>query len=89
MVERCFGSSGESHLDGVNSCGRLLTYLIYFYSGDKGSQRDGMEGGHGKTEQPGRSLVQVVREGMGGKLDQSWNWLEYKNSKFENLRNGM
>ena len=48
-----------------------------------------MEGGHGKTEQPGKSLVQVVKEAMGGSLDTSSNWLEYKGSKFENLRKGM
>ncbi|KZS94370.1 hypothetical protein SISNIDRAFT_453272 [Sistotremastrum niveocremeum HHB9708] len=63
--------------------------MFWELSGDKESQREGMEGGHGKEEQPGRSLVRVVKEGMGGQLDQSPNWLEYKSSKFENLRRGM
>jgi chitinase len=58
-------------------------------SGDKGSVRDGMEGGHGKDEQPGPSLVRVVKDAMGGRLDSSTNWLEYKGSKFDNLRAGM
>jgi chitinase len=67
----------------------MLMYALHSYSGDKGGSRDGMEGGHGKTEQPGRSLIRVVREGMGGGLERSENWLEYKGSKFENLRKGM
>ena len=71
-------------LDGVNFFGAKG-----FYSGDKGTPREGMEGGHGKTEQPGKSLVRVVKEAMGGSLDTSSNWLEYKGSKFENLRKGM
>jgi chitinase len=57
-------------------------------SGDKGSVRQDMEGGLEKEERPGRSLVRVVKEGMGG-LANVPNWLQYEGSKFENMRNGM
>jgi chitinase len=63
--------------------------MFWELSGDKGgAPREGMEGGHGKEAQPGRSLVRVVKEAM-GELDTTPNWLRYEGSKFENLRNGM
>lgn len=62
--------------------------MFWELSGDKGSQREGMEGGPGKEAQPGRSLVAVVKEAM-GKLDDSPNWLTYEGSQFDNLRNRM
>ncbi|KZT08322.1 glycoside hydrolase family 18 protein [Laetiporus sulphureus 93-53] len=61
--------------------------MFWELSGDKGSTRDGMEGGPGKDPQPGRSLVAVVKEAM-GELDRSPNWLHYEGSQFDNLRNG-
>ena len=63
--------------------------MFWELSGDKGSTREGMEGGPGKEPQPGQSLVKVVRQAMGGSLDQSHNCLDYPRSKFENLRKGM
>ncbi|THH31781.1 hypothetical protein EUX98_g2387 [Antrodiella citrinella] len=62
--------------------------MFWELSGDKGSPREGMEGGHGKEAQPGRSLVAVVKETMGG-LDRSPNWLSYEGSQYENMRQGM
>jgi chitinase len=63
--------------------------MFWELSSDKGdAPREGMEGGHGKDAQPGRSLVRVVKEAM-GELDAKPNWLQYEGSKFENLRNGM
>ncbi|KLO14596.1 glycoside hydrolase [Schizopora paradoxa] len=62
--------------------------MFWELSGDKGSDRDGMEGGEGKTPQPGQSLVKVVKEAMGS-LDQSPNWLNYEGSQFDNMRKGM
>lgn len=63
--------------------------MFWELSGDKGgASREGMEGGHGKEGQPGRSLVRVVKDAM-GKLDTQPNWLQYEGSKFENLRKGM
>ncbi len=63
--------------------------MFWELSGDKGgAPREGMEGGHGKEAQPGRSLVRAVKEAM-GELDTAPNWLRYEGSKFENLRNGM
>jgi chitinase len=63
--------------------------MFWELTGDKGgAPREGMEGGHGKEAQPGRSLVRVVKEAM-GELDTTPNWLRYEGSKFENLRNGM
>lgn len=61
--------------------------MFWELSGDKGSHREGMEGGHGKDPVPGASLVKVVKEAM-GHLDHSPNWLRYEGSQFDNLRNG-
>lgn len=63
--------------------------MFWELSGDKGSERDGMEKGSGKEAQPGPSLVNVVKEAMGRSLDSSHNCLTYKGSKFDNLKNGM
>jgi chitinase len=63
--------------------------MYWELSGDKGSPRDGMEGGPGKEPQPGQSLVKVVKHAMGGSLDQNPNCLHYEGSRFENLRKGM
>jgi chitinase len=63
--------------------------MFWELSGDKGSTRDGMERGHGKDEQRGASLVSVVKDAMGGKLDTGANCLDYGGSKFDNLRQGM
>lgn len=62
--------------------------MFWELSGDKGTQREGMEGGPGKDAQPGRSLVAVVKDAM-GPLDSSPNWLQYEGSQFDNMRNGM
>lgn len=62
--------------------------MFWELSGDKGSEREGMEGGEGKTGQPGRSLVRTVKEAM-GQLDQRPNWLRYEGSQFANMRDGM
>ncbi|KAF8210281.1 glycoside hydrolase [Mycena galopus ATCC 62051] len=62
--------------------------MFWELSGDKESPREGMEGGHGKDPQPGRSLVKVVQETM-GEPDRSPNWLRYEGSRFENMRKGM
>jgi len=63
--------------------------MFWELSGDKGSgKRDGMEGGEGKDEINGRSLIRVVKEAM-GPLDQSPNWLRYEKSSFDNMRKGM
>lgn len=62
--------------------------MFWELSGDKGSSREGMEGGAGKEPQPGNSLVAVVKDAMGG-LEQSPNWLVYDQSKFDNMRKGM
>lgn len=62
--------------------------MFWELSGDKGTNREGMEGGEGKVPQPGRSLVQVVKEAMGN-LDQTPNWLRYEGSQFENMKKGM
>jgi len=62
--------------------------MFWELSGDKGSSREGMEGGPGKEAQPGRSLVTVVKDAMGG-LERSSNWLSYNESKFDNMRKGM
>jgi chitinase len=63
--------------------------MFWELSGDKGSgKREGMEGGEGKDEREGRSLVRAVKDAM-GPLDQTPNWLRYEKSKFDNVRNGM
>ena len=62
--------------------------MFWELSGDKGSPRDGMEGGPGKEPQPGHSLVAVVKEAM-GELDRSPNWLQYEGSQYDNMRAGM
>ncbi|KAJ3757935.1 glycoside hydrolase family 18 protein [Lentinula raphanica] len=64
--------------------------MFWELSGDKGGvEREGMEGGYGKVSQPGKSLVSVVKEAMGGLEMSQQNWLRYEQSRFENLRNGM
>ncbi|GLB37065.1 putative glycosyl hydrolase 18 family protein [Lyophyllum shimeji] len=62
--------------------------MFWELSGDKGSEREGMEGGLGKEAQPGKSLVKVVKDAMGG-LRMEENWLRYEGSKYDNMRNGM
>ncbi|EGN99833.1 glycoside hydrolase family 18 protein [Serpula lacrymans var. lacrymans S7.3] len=62
--------------------------MFWELSGDKGPPREGMEGGPGKDPVPGRSLVRVVKDAMGG-LDWAPNWLRYEWSAFDNMRNGM
>ena len=63
--------------------------MFWELSGDKGSgKREGMEGGEGKDEREGRSLVRAVKDAM-GPLDQTPNWLRYEKSKFDNVRKGM
>jgi chitinase len=52
--------------------------MFWELTGDKGSVREGMEGGEGKDEAPGENLVRTVKEAMGG-LDHSPNWLRYVN----------
>jgi chitinase len=63
--------------------------MFWELSGDKGGIREGMESGPGKDAQPGQSLVTVVKQAMGGSLDQTPNCLVYEGSQFENLRKGM
>lgn len=63
--------------------------MFWELSGDKGTEREGMEKGPGKEPQSGRSLVKVVKESMGNSLDRSSNCLDYKESMFDNLRKGM
>ena len=62
--------------------------MFWELSGDKESDRDGMEGGVGKDPQPGNSLVKIVKEAMGG-LKQGQNWLGYEQSQFDNMKQGM
>ncbi|KAI0780029.1 glycoside hydrolase [Fomes fomentarius] len=62
--------------------------MFWELSGDKGSSRDGMEGGPGKDPQPGQSLVVVVKNAM-GELDRSPNWLQYEGSQYDNMKAGM
>ncbi|KAJ3514149.1 hypothetical protein NMY22_g14836 [Coprinellus aureogranulatus] len=62
--------------------------MFWELSGDKNGPRKDMEGGPGKEYQPGHSLVKIVKHAMGG-LEKSHNWLEYSESKFDNLRQGM
>jgi len=62
--------------------------MFWELSGDKGSAREGMEGGPGKDAQHGKSLVTIVKYSMGG-LEKSNNWLSYTDSKFDNMKKGM
>jgi Chitinase len=62
--------------------------MFWELSSDKGTPREGMERGPGKEPQPGRSLVTIVKDAMGG-LEHSHNWLSYDQSKFDNMRAGM
>ncbi|KAG9055443.1 Endochitinase 1 [Serendipita sp. 407] len=62
--------------------------MFWELSGDKGTPREGMEGGHGKDEQPGGNLISIARHEL-GKLDTTPNNLVYKGSCFDNLRNGL
>ena len=62
--------------------------MFWELSGDKGSEREGMEKGPGKEPQPGRSLLTVVKESMGG-LKKGENWLRYEKSQYDNMKNGM
>lgn len=66
----------------------LAGSMFWELSGDKGTDRDGMEGGPGKDPQPGNSLVRIVKDAM-GPLERSENWLRYDGSQYDNLRNGM
>lgn len=64
--------------------------MFWELSGDKeGAERKDMERGPGKDPQPGRSLVTVVKESMGGLEMGQQNWLKYEGSRFDNMRNGM
>ncbi|GJJ06508.1 hypothetical protein Clacol_000700 [Clathrus columnatus] len=67
---------------------RLGGSMFWELSGDKGKPRE-TETGPGKDPQPGKSLVTIVKEAMGGHLETSSNCLTYPFSKFDNLRNGM
>lgn len=62
--------------------------MYWELSGDKGGERKGMEGGEGKKEVPGQSIVHVVREAF-GRMDDTPNWLGYEGSQFENMKKGM
>ncbi|KAH9485400.1 Endochitinase B1 [Psilocybe cubensis] len=62
--------------------------MFWELSGDKGSSREGIETGPGKDVQPGKSLVTIVKDAMGG-LEKSNNWLSYTESKFDNLKKGL
>ncbi|KAG6844561.1 hypothetical protein H0H87_005903 [Tephrocybe sp. NHM501043] len=67
----------------------LAGSMFWELSGDKGQDRDGMEGGIGKDPQAGKSLVTVVKHAMGGLRTDQQNWLKYERSKFDNMRKGM
>ncbi|KAF9460690.1 glycoside hydrolase family 18 protein [Collybia nuda] len=62
--------------------------MFWELSGDKGSDRQGIEGGPGKEPQVGKSIVKIVKDAMGG-LETGSNWLKYEKSKFDNMRKGM
>jgi hypothetical protein len=80
----CSGSLGFH----VNVLPLALKIRYRELSGDKGSTRNEMEGGLEKEERPGRSLVRVVKEAMGG-ISTAPNWLQYQDSKFANMREEM
>lgn len=61
--------------------------MFWELSGDKGTARNGVSG-PGKDAVAGESLVKAVT-GKIGTLDSSSNWLQYGNSKYANVRNGM
>jgi chitinase len=61
--------------------------MFWELSGDKGKARKDMEGGPCKAEQPGGSIVRIVKEAMGG-LEKDENWLRYEGSQYENMRKG-
>jgi len=62
--------------------------MFWELSGDKeGPDRD-LEG-EGKEKIPGKSLVKVVKHAMGGLETNESNWLEYKASRYNNMRMGM
>jgi len=64
--------------------------MFWELSGDKeGKEREGMEAGEGKEKVPGRSLVKVVKESMGGIEMSEKNWLEFKGSQYDNMKKGM
>ncbi|KAK6336070.1 Endochitinase 1 [Orbilia brochopaga] len=62
--------------------------MFWELSCDKGNDRPEMEKGPGKDPQPGRSIIAIVKESMGG-ISNDHNWLSYEGSQFPNLRNGM
>ncbi|KAL0057133.1 Chitinase 4 [Marasmius tenuissimus] len=59
--------------------------MFWELSGDKGSDRDGMEKGPGKDPQPGRSLVRIVKDSMGGLNTREENWLRHVLYSFANI----
>lgn len=62
--------------------------MFWELSGDKeGPDRD-LEG-EGKEKIPGKSLVKVVKHAMGGLEMKESNWLDYKASRYDNMRKGM
>jgi len=63
--------------------------MYWELSGDKGHPRPDME--KGKEQVPGKSLIHMVTEGMGGReaLERSHNCLHYPGSQFDNVRTGM
>jgi chitinase len=64
--------------------------MYWELSGDKETKgREEMEDGEGKKEMPGRSLIKVVKEAMGDRLDHGKNWLKYEGSRYDNMRKGM
>ncbi|PVG04188.1 hypothetical protein CPB86DRAFT_778442 [Serendipita vermifera] len=62
--------------------------MYWELSGDKGTERKDMERGPGKDEQPGGSIICIVKNEF-GHLDNTPNNLVYKGSSFDNLRNGL
>lgn len=62
--------------------------MFWELSGDKAGEREGMEDGEFKKYVDGESLVKVTSKAF-GKLDESRNWLEYGESRFDNMRKGM